>query len=384
MNPDTYRWESLILRLDREARDRPGLYRFRVSLLAALPGIYLLILLLGAFAILGGLGFLVYLILRNLHGLTALKLLIPVCLGVLAFIGTLISALVIRVPEPEGIEVTYEEAVPLYLEIDRLREKLRVPRFHRIFLTDEFNCSVLQRPRFGIFGGHRSYLVIGLPLMASLSPAQFRAVLAHEMGHIAGGHSRFGARIRRIYYSYISLLAALDEEDRASLFLFAGFFSWFVPLFAAYTFVARRQNEYEADKLSAQAVGADTTAAALIATKLADVAIANGHTGPIDRLTAQRWLNALLSVRTDSEVVHPCLADRLRALDRKPTLPEPMKESALTHLFRHKAPMLLQRVGCPVVFTDEEPAASPASATRATITTPPSNRPATGLRPVGQ
>ena len=43
----------------------------------------------------------------------------------------------------------------------------------------------LQLPRLGIFGWYRNYLIIGMPLMKSLTCEQFKAVLAHEFGHLA-------------------------------------------------------------------------------------------------------------------------------------------------------------------------------------------------------
>jgi len=49
---------------------------------------------------------------------------------------------------------------------------------------------VVQSPREGIVGWPRNYLLIGLPLMKTLSVDQFEAVLAHELGHVARGHGK--------------------------------------------------------------------------------------------------------------------------------------------------------------------------------------------------
>ncbi len=74
--------------------------------------------------------------------------------------------------------------------LDGLRSRLRHPRIHRVLLTPDFNAGVMQVPRLGLLGWYRSYLFIGLPLMKSLTVEQFQAVLAHELGHLSGGHAR--------------------------------------------------------------------------------------------------------------------------------------------------------------------------------------------------
>ena len=65
-------------------------------------------------------------------------------------------------------------------------------------IDDEFNACIVQIPRFGLFGGARNYLVIGLPLMQTLTVEQFAAVLAHEYGHLSGAHGHFSAWIYRL------------------------------------------------------------------------------------------------------------------------------------------------------------------------------------------
>ena len=81
-----------------------------------------------------------------------------------------------------------------------------------MLLTGDFNAAIVQHPRFGIFGGTRNYLMLGLPLMQSLSPAEFQAVVAHEFGHLWGAHGRFGAWIYRLRTGWARLLYASASE----------------------------------------------------------------------------------------------------------------------------------------------------------------------------
>src|SRR5262249_14232655 len=147
------------MRLEREAHRNPGLYKFRVAMLALLGYLFILFVLAFSIGLLVLLGFLVKLVVFHLSSgsITILKLLVPVILGLLTFIGITLQSLWVHIPDPEGQEMTREEAVPLFLEIDRLRRELKVPRFHKVFLTDEFNGGVRQVPRLGIFGWQKNY-----------------------------------------------------------------------------------------------------------------------------------------------------------------------------------------------------------------------------------
>ena len=62
--------------------------------------------------------------------------------------------------------------------------------------------AIVQRPRFGLFGGARNHLVIGMPLMMALDRQRFLAVLAHEYGHLRGDHGRFHAWVYRARASW--------------------------------------------------------------------------------------------------------------------------------------------------------------------------------------
>src|SRR5262249_43481952 len=156
-------------------------YRVRVFLLILLAYSFILLILLFALALLAGIGLFLWGVLRVGHGsgmFALVKILIPVTIGVLILVAAILRSLWVHVPEPPGMGLEREQAVPLFLEIDRLRTRLGVPRFHRVILTDDLNAAVVQVPRLGIFGWQKNFLMIGVPLMLVLPPEEFQAVLA--------------------------------------------------------------------------------------------------------------------------------------------------------------------------------------------------------------
>ena len=333
-------YQQLVEELEGTARDREQAYRVRVGLLAAVGYAYVVVVVL----VLAWAAWLVFGVIKDGRHLALLKFAIP--MGVLAAIG--MRALLVRIPPPEGLEVTAPEAPKLFSMLGKIRRRVKGPAIDQVVITNDFNASIMQLPRWGLFGGARNYLVIGLPLMQTLSVEQFAAVLAHEYGHLSGAHGRFSAWIYRIRITWARILDALTERPVWGAGIFVRFFRWYVPYFEAYTFVLARANEYEADRTSAGIVGERTMADALVQVELGArfyaeefwPRYANGADkaprpammpftqypitvglgiAPED---ASAWLAAALRRETGVDDTHPSLKDRLAALGQGPRQPD--------------------------------------------------------------
>lgn len=261
-------FDAMVQRLEVESAVAPRRYLLKVALLAAL-GFLILALIVGIAV--SGLVLLVVVALAMLFkggalwlwllklGKLGLLLAIPMWL----LVKTCVQALFVRIPAPQGREITRADAPALFTALDDMRRRLRGPRFHNVLVVDELNAAVLQRPAFGLFGWPRNYLMLGLPLLEGLRSDEAMAVVAHEYGHLAGSHSRFAAFIYRLRNTWGTI------QDMAAAWqgwggrLLGRLVSWYAPYFNAYTFVLARSNEYEADAASAELVGAPSVASAL-------------------------------------------------------------------------------------------------------------------------
>ena len=253
-------WGALVQRLEVKALDNPKAYGRRVVLLGALG--YVVIGL--ALAVLVGLALLGVWFVVTGHPL-AIKLIWP-----LAAIGyVLIRALSVRIEPPGGLPVSRAEAPALFEMIDDIVERVQGPRIHHVLLNGEINAFVSQIPRrFGILGW-TNYMVLGVPYMQALDADEFRAVVAHEVGHLSRTHGRAGTWIYRIQATWYQLMVALDQRRSWLGGPFRRFFEWYAPYFSAYSFPLRRRHEYEADEAAADAAGARPAATALFHAVLA-------------------------------------------------------------------------------------------------------------------
>ena len=328
--------------LEAFAAENPGRYKFRVALLALLGYTYLLLILLLLLGIVAG-----TVIYTRINALTIKILWIPLVLA-----GLIVRALWITIPEPDGKKLQREQAPELFDLIHEVSEKLQGPKVHHVFLNDEFNASIIQIPQFGMFGWLRNYLVIGLPLLRGLTPDEFRAVLAHEFGHLSGKHGRFSGWIYRVRRTWIQILDRVYQERSYASFLFEPFLKWYAPYLNAYSFVLARTQEREADTYAVDFAGKETAAVMLIRLTTKDHVLSNefwptflngareqslaprdtftqmlaGLEKPLGPAKAQKLFLDALRVPTGYDDTHPALGDRLTAIGFKKDGPE------LTHL----------------------------------------------------
>lgn len=342
-------FNALVSKLEEQARRNPAGYQFKVLLLALLGNAYLgAILLLIVALLLGSLASI--LVLKGL----ALKLIAVA--GV--FLLMILKAVWVKIAPPEGIEVEAAQSPELFAMIDELRCQSGAPRFHHVLITDDFNAAVVQSPRLGIFGWHRNYLLIGLPLMKSLIVEQFKAVLAHEFGHLAKGHGRVSNWIYRQRLRWSRLLGVLEATQSKGGFLFKPFLNWFAPYFNAYSFPLARANEYEADATSARLTSPGAAAAALtgvnvIGSYLAEhywpqihkqaeelpqpgfapySGMAHRFAAELDDASTRNWLDQAMARQTTSDDTHPALSERLKAIRETPRLAPPVPGEAADRL----------------------------------------------------
>jgi Zn-dependent protease with chaperone function len=327
-------FDEMVKRLEPLAKREPGKYRFRVGLLALLGYAYIVLVvavLVAVFVLLLGVSW-------RYGKVNFLTLKFGWIFIALAWV-VLRSLWVTHVP-PEGYELTRDDAPRLFDLIEEVTGALDAPRIHHVLALDFFNAAVVQVPRFGFFGGYRNYLLLGLPDLQATSPEQFRATLAHELGHLSGNHGRFSGWVYRLRQTWVQLLTRLERERRWGSFFFTTFFNWYAPYFQAYSFVLARTHEYEADEAAARLTGARTVAEMLIDTRLKgnyleenywpeiyrhaeteprpvkDVYINLPHTlrQGLPQDAVARQLQLALAEKTVSDDTHPALADRLRAL----------------------------------------------------------------------
>src|SRR5688572_926563 len=327
-------FDALVARLTREADARPLWYKARVFLLAMLGYAYVFGILL---VLIGIVAAVIYIVSTG----RGLRLLGDIALPLALFAWFVSKSLWVKIDPPDGRTLRKDEAPRLFAAMEDVTRTLRAPRADVVIVNDEYNAAVSQVPRLGVFGWHRNYLIVGLPLMQAMPPDEWRGVLAHEFSHLSRAHARFGNWIYRVRKTWSQLMERLENERQGGgAWMFKRFFQWYAPYFAAYTFVLARRDEYEADKLAATVVGPEAMARGFITggvrsrllsrkfwrdvdqevlttptpphdvhTRMAQVLRAELNPEPV-----RSWIEEDLAVETGSADTHPAHRDRIAAL----------------------------------------------------------------------
>ena len=331
MSMDRGAFEALIARMEAMAASNPAAYRRRVFGLAILGYGYLVLIVLVLLA-------LCVILLASVVYLQAIAVKLLFLVG--GPLLLVLRSMWVKLEPPAGERLTKAQVPELFAMLGELRQRLRTPRLHHVLLTPDFNAGVMQVPRLGLLGWHRSYLFIGLPLMKSLTVEQFQAVLAHELGHLSGGHARAGNWIYRLRLIWQRLEAAFSQTSHWGSAPIRAFFEWYIPRFSATSFPLARANEYEADVAAINLTSARSAAQALTAVSIVGSYLSEKYWPKIHSAARElpqpafapysefmataiqdvpahelrSWQETALATKTSYDDTHPSLADRLQAM----------------------------------------------------------------------
>ena len=329
--------------------------RIRLALLV-LEGYAYLALVIASFVAV--VAFLVWGVLNRRPLITVLAILTGVPLTVIT--ARAIYTLFVTMPAPEGIAITARRGPRLRALVEDVRRRIGAPRVHRILVTDTFNASALQVARAGVFWP-RNTLLLGYPLLATLSSDQLRAVIAHELGHITHAHGRFSSWVYRTRVSWLRLIGELESRSATPGFA-RRLFRWYVPRLIRASLAVSRRQELLADRLAADVTGSDMTAQALVACEIGERALRETFwprifqsvhddpepPGAFSRMGPDVWrsvrtadhgrlLDQLLETDPSPYDTHPPLRDRLTRIGQQPKLPAAVVSTAADELLaEHK------------------------------------------------
>jgi Zn-dependent protease with chaperone function len=134
----------------------------------------------------------------------------------------------------------------------------RIP--DEIYVTFEVNAAVTE------IGRHRRVMIVGLPLLRLLSQRGLRSVIAHELGHYAGGDTRLGPwiyRTRETIERTVERLSKSMVRNSWEQWLVRLPFVWYGKAFLRITAAISRRQEFAADARAAHRAGRDVHVATL-------------------------------------------------------------------------------------------------------------------------
>jgi Zn-dependent protease with chaperone function len=196
-----------------------------------------------------------------------------------------------RAEKSYDIEIFDDEHPRLFDFIRRLCDETQAPQPHRVFINFEVNAGVsYNKSLFHLFWPAQKNLTIGLGLVNAVNLTEFKAMLAHEFGHISQKSMKVGSYVQSSLRIIHNLVYGYDWMDRAldrwcyldiriswPAWMFYGILWLLRKLLAGMlegiVFLERalsRQMEFNADLMSVSVTGSDAPVHLLCKVEFAD------------------------------------------------------------------------------------------------------------------
>jgi Zn-dependent protease with chaperone function len=157
-----------------------------------------------------------------------------------------------------GVAVDDKSQPELVGVIRSVAEEMGTEPPARIFLVPDVNAFVLQTGGLlGMRPGER-VMAVGLPLIEALTVDQLRSVVAHELGHYAGGDTRLGGLT---YRAGASIGRTIDNVGHDSLI--GKLFDAYGRMYLRLSLRVRRRQELTADAAAVRLAGRENHMTAL-------------------------------------------------------------------------------------------------------------------------
>lgn len=332
---DRQRYIQLVSRLEQLAIDDPKRYRLRVRLMVLLGYSYIVLMLTLT------VGLCVWII--RTFGWDSWWFLIYAAVIPLVILRALCG---VRSRDVR-IRVRPQQVPMLWNLVQDVAQQVGAPSPNRLVLVDDFNAYAGQVPRLGIFGWYRNELILGLPMMLTISPASLRVILAHELGHFSANHGRFFIWVYRVHSTWTQIADRLKGQRIFAAPLLA-FACWYEPRLTACAFAMLRTHEQHADLCAMQVSDPSSIRTQMFQMVIGQHRVercqerglwrgaadepepptdvydrmARGLMEPVDEVDLWRWIDQAMRQRTGPNDTHPAFRDRLEFMGGNPPDPD--------------------------------------------------------------
>lgn len=165
------------------------------------------------------------------------------------FIGTVFTytLFTMRFTPPAGKALTEQESPRLFALLGELRKDYGRPRIHRVILDEGDDVRIVKTPRTGFPFLYTTTLVIGLPLLLTVSPQHFRVLLARRIGQLSGRHNLVSGwlfHLKAVWLQYRDKRCSNSLPSR----MIGYFFSLYAPVYNTVALGILRGEEFNADR----------------------------------------------------------------------------------------------------------------------------------------
>jgi hypothetical protein len=166
----------------------------------------------------------------------------------------------LRFTPPSGLELKKADFPRLFELLQELGEIYGEPRIDRVVLRDRFDIRIVKTPVNGFAFTTTRTLVIGLPVLLTMSPLDVHVLLARRVAQLAGKPSRLNSWLVFLRDMWGQYLSCCDGEVPLFARPICAFFQSYVPRYRSFSVGVARSSELQADRNALQAINDRDTA----------------------------------------------------------------------------------------------------------------------------
>jgi len=262
-----------------------------------------------------------------------------------------------KLTKPAGRPITNDEAPQLIQLINDLQHEHTTINIHAIKMTNKFEIDIIRTPINGYPLLFTNTLLIGLPLMQSLSAEQFKAALLREFAHIQKRLKRPTSWFYFLRQTWCQYRITHQSSWKFPHAVMRIFFSWYAPVYKMFSQGAVRKEKLYADIFTLRTIDKITLVEMISISGISQYYLENHYwphlyskaykhkTPPylpyasieqniqsrLDNEISQSWIDQAMNKKTQF-TSEPDLRQRLANLELKRILlPAPVMQSAASY-----------------------------------------------------
>lgn len=169
-----------------------------------------------------------------------------------------------------GLEIKRKSALVLYKLLHDIQQYYPKAKIKQIIVSGNFELKLVKVPFTGIPLFHRNVLVVGMPLMMTLSPNQFQCLCTREIIQYSNNRPFSATWINQLRDTWNRYRVTLKPQSCIGHQVLYWFFYIYSPLYNVFSLPARLSDELNADRNALDLVNSDELLSALQASMRAN------------------------------------------------------------------------------------------------------------------
>ena len=158
----------------------------------------------------------------------------------------------LKLSPPAGLTINEDKAPELFNKLRELHIRFKRPEIRRIVITGNYELDIIKTPRWILPVWSTNTMVIGLPVMQSLSPKQFDCMVARRIGQFSKRDNLLTNWLYQLRPIWQQCRAACNKQKAPGIEPLKLFLAIYAPFYASVSAHVARMDELNADTYAMQ------------------------------------------------------------------------------------------------------------------------------------